>query len=166
MIDNFGGVDAIISGLEKITPEAIKQDAKEAGFDLDELKDELQDHGITANEIKGKVQDEINKAKTALKNLKSAKEGKTDLSPQKFVQTYHDLCDSTIISVGMWKYDEGKGPTVTEKMIDGLDKRFSGASEKLFSFIGIDEQECEENDCLNPCFLGTGPCIQCAVGVF
>ena len=41
MIDNFGGVDAIISGLENITPEAIKQDAKEAGFDLDELKDEL-----------------------------------------------------------------------------------------------------------------------------
>ena len=165
MIDNFGGIDAIISGLEKMTPETIKEHAKEAGYDLNKVK-ELNESGISGNEIRGKVQGEINKAKNALKNLKSAKEELSDLSPQKFVQTYHDLCDSQIISVGMWKYDEGKGPTVTETMIDGLDKRFSGASEKLFSFIGIDEQECEENDCLNPCFLGTGPCIQCAVGVF
>jgi len=41
MIDNFGGVDAILKDLEKMTPELIKQEAKDAGFDLDELKDEL-----------------------------------------------------------------------------------------------------------------------------
>jgi len=93
MIDNFGGIDAILSGLEKMTPEIIKEHAKEAGFDLNKVK-ELKDSGISGKEIRGKVQGEINKAKNALKNLKSAKEGLSDLSPQKFVQTYHDLCDS------------------------------------------------------------------------
>jgi len=85
MIDNFGGIDAILSGLEKMTPETIREHAKEAGFDLNKVGKELKDSGISGKEIRGKVQGEINKAKNALKNLKSAKEGLGDLSPQKFV---------------------------------------------------------------------------------
>ena len=85
MIDNFGGIDAILSGLEKMTPETIRDHAKEAGLDVNKVGKELKDSGISVKEVRGKVQGEINKAKNALKNLKSAKEGLSDLSPQKFV---------------------------------------------------------------------------------
>ena len=70
-----------------------------------------------------------------------------------YLTTYDELCElEQVVCVAQ----EGvECPNVTENMLHDIYESNSLGQEvfgKFFSAIGITEEQCEEKDCLNPCY--------------
>ena len=82
-----------------------------------------------------------------------------------YIETYEELCElEQIVCIALEGVD---CPNMTEKMLDSVYESNPDLGPEIygrfFSALGMTKEQCEEKDCLNPCYRSAA-CLQCFEG--